>query len=265
MIRMMTSTHIIRQQVRFRCRRCDASARTSSLTPRVVLAAAVSMLVWMLSICVPCSLTSSARSWKISETSLTARWMLVIPASRSAISRSLVCSACSCCVCSCRPSPPPPSPPPPASMSMAGLISPANWGSGFSGGSGCSEGWDCGACDGAAAPLAASASCWKRSTAALNSSESETSAAWSGEASSTAPKAARSVWLVARARSRVSVDSASSCSLAPGPLRLRPNRTISSAARPISLMELRTSFFTEATLTEGTRGSAARAHEGTFD
>eukprot|EP00967_Tisochrysis_lutea_P108482 scaffold168024_cov35-Tisochrysis_lutea.AAC.2 len=62
---------IARQQMRERRRCCVLSAYVSSRTPRVVDAAAASIFVWMLSICVPCSLTRRARSWKISATSFT--------------------------------------------------------------------------------------------------------------------------------------------------------------------------------------------------
>ena len=60
------------QHISFFERRWWRLAETSSLTARVWWVLAASMLVWMLSICVPCSLTSRARSWNISATSCTA-------------------------------------------------------------------------------------------------------------------------------------------------------------------------------------------------
>mmetsp|Transcript_7948 Transcript_7948/g.26975 ORF Transcript_7948/g.26975 Transcript_7948/m.26975 type:complete len:280 (-) Transcript_7948:215-1054(-) len=81
-------------------------ALASSPTPLSTREEACCTLVSMLSICCPCSLTRSARSWKISETSLTDCWMAAMPSARSSMmscrrarwsSEKTACS--SCCAC----------------------------------------------------------------------------------------------------------------------------------------------------------------------
>jgi len=184
------------------------------------------------------------------------RWMFAMSSSRSWMIESFRATDCSCacaCICSCD------APvdgvrscgaPPPASISRGPPVG--------AGGA---------ACRGAppAVPGAAfSASCWKRLSSVLKSSESLVSARWSEEPSGARLSASLRRRLVPRASSRVLSLMERSCGPASRLPRFLARREISSDDFLISFKSRCTSLFTAARSSDWTKGSLARcAHDGT--